>query len=107
MSTDLKEELAELLGDDDSFQAPSANCMYAEMGLSFSATPGAPPNDVLISFSCNQVQAHNFAWPHPNAGFKSETVQKLAQIVSQLFPPQAMAQPQPVAAGQSVPLVWL
>lgn len=61
----LKEQLGELLGEEDSFQAQHANCLYAEMGLSFSANPAAPPNDVLVSFSCNQVQGYNFVWPHP------------------------------------------
>src|SRR5690606_36219679 len=47
---DLKEELADVLGDDGNFDNNHAGCMYADMGLSFSS--GGPPNDVLISFSC-------------------------------------------------------
>ncbi|SRR5690606_18903389 len=94
----LKEELAELLGEEDSFQPQHANCLYAEMGLSFSATPGAPPNDVLISFSCNQMQAHNFIWPHPTTGMTPETVKTLSEVVARLFP--LGSAPPPVAMVQ-------
>jgi hypothetical protein len=90
---ELKETLAELLGDEDSFQTPQSNCMYAEMGLSFSTSPAAPPNDVLISFSCNQMQGHNFIWPHPSTGMKPETVKSLADVVAKLFPPGVAPQP--------------
>lgn len=93
VDTKLKEDLAEIFGSEDSFQPQHSNCLYAEMGLSFSGQPGAPPNDVLISFSCNQVQAHNFVWPHGNTGLTSDTVKELADVVSRLFPPH-MAQPQ-------------
>src|SRR5690606_19360764 len=104
---DLKEELADVLGDEDSFQPQHANCLYAEMGLSFSSNPGAPPMDVLFSFSCNQVQGHNFIWPHQSTGMKSPTVEKLAELVSKLFPPQAAMMPPPAAASEAVPVVLL
>jgi len=83
---DLKEQLAELLGDEDSFQAGHANCMYAEMGLSFTSSAGGPPNDMLVSFSCNQVEARSFAWPHSNRGMKPETVKALAGMVQKIWP---------------------
>lgn len=82
----LRESLGKLLGDADNFQADHANCMYAEMGLSFSSNMGGPPNDMLISFSCNQVEARSFAWPHPNRGMKPETVKQLAEIVQKIWP---------------------
>ncbi|HEX2731369.1 MAG TPA: hypothetical protein VHM70_07190 [Polyangiaceae bacterium] len=96
INQDLKEHLAELLGDKDSFQPAQSNCMYAEMGISFSSTPAAAPNDVLISFSCNQMQAHNFIWPHQNSGMTPDTVKDLADVVAKLFPP-SMGAPAPVA----------
>ncbi len=83
---DLKEELGKLLGDPDSFQADHGSCMYAEMGLSFTSTAGGPPNDMLISFSCNQVEARSFAWPHPNRGLKPETVKQLNTLVQKIWP---------------------
>ncbi len=82
----LREELAEILGDPDNFQAEHANCAYAEVGVSFSTNAG-PPSDLLISFSCNHVMPQTFAWPHPNTGLKPETVQKLSKVVNKLWPP--------------------
>jgi hypothetical protein len=82
----LREELGKLLGDPDNFQADHANCMYAEMGLSFTGSLGGPPNDMLISFSCNQVEARSFAWPHPNRGLKPDTVKELDAIVQKIWP---------------------
>ena len=82
--SEMKEELADLFGDEDNFQAEHANCLYAEMGLSFSR--GGPPNDLLISFSCNQVEARGFAWPHPYRGLKPNTVEKLSKMVGKVWP---------------------
>ena len=85
MDQDLREELGKILGNDSNFDNNHAGCMYAEMGLSF--TSGGPPNDLLISFSCNQVNARTFAWPHPSTGMKPKTVQKLSEVVQKLWPP--------------------
>jgi hypothetical protein len=74
-----------LLGNPDSFQVDHGNCMYAEMGLSFSNNNG-PLNDMMISFSCNQADSRTFAWPHPNHGLKPETVKELEQIVQKIWP---------------------
>jgi hypothetical protein len=84
----LKQDLADILGNASNFQDEHANCMYAEVGLSFTSATGGTPNDMLISFSCNQVQAAGgFAWPHPSVGLKPDTVKKLAEVTSKLFPP--------------------
>ncbi len=83
----LKEELAEILGDEDNFGPDHNQCLYAEMGLAFSGQPGGLSNDVLISFSCNQVSSPSFPWPHPYSGLKGETVKSLAEVVQQIWPP--------------------
>jgi hypothetical protein len=88
IDSDLKEELGDILGDEDNFDSKYHNCMYPEMGLAFGAGgPGGPSNDLLISFSCNQVQAKNFAWPHPQPGMKPSTVKELSEVVQKLWPP--------------------
>ena len=84
-STELREELAEILGDEDNFHNEHASCMYADTGLHFTTSMGA--HDVLISFSCNQVQARGFAWPHSSAGMKPDTWKHLAEVLGQIFPP--------------------
>jgi hypothetical protein len=82
----LKEELGKLLGNPDNFQPDHGNCMYAEMGLSFTSTTGGPLNDMLISFSCNQMDSRTFAWPHPNHGLKPDTVKQLEVLVQKIWP---------------------
>jgi hypothetical protein len=86
LDEDLKKDLAKLFGKEGNFDNSGHNCMYAEMGLSFGGTPGAMPNDMLISFSCNQIQAKTFAWPHPTTGMKPGTVKELSSIVQKLWP---------------------
>jgi len=95
--TELKEHLGELLGEEDSFQAQHAPCMYAEMGLSFGNGPGAPTNDLLISFSCNQAQGFNFVWPHPATGLTPDFVKELGQLVPKLFVGTTPAIGQPIS----------
>ena len=90
LDADLKETLGKLLGDKDSFDNSEARCapnvFYADLGLSFTSTAGPTPNDLLISFQCNQVVSRSFAWPHPSTGMKPDTVKKLAEIVLKIFP---------------------
>ncbi|MEB2313342.1 MAG: hypothetical protein OZ921_19585 [Sorangiineae bacterium] len=86
---DLKDELADILGHEGNFQSAHANCLYAEVGISFTSNTGAQPNNVLISFSCNQVAARNFMWPFAASGMKASTVKELSGVVAKLFPPGA------------------
>ena len=90
MDADLKERLGKLLGDPDSFDNKNARCapgvIYAEMGMSFTQGPGAPVNDILVSFSCSQVVSRSFAWPHPATGMTSDTVKSLTEAVQKLWP---------------------
>jgi hypothetical protein len=82
----LRKKLMKVFGSKSRFQMEHASCLYAEFGIRFGMPP-APPNDVLVSFSCNQVAARGFAWPYPATGLKPTTVQKLADVINQLFPP--------------------
>jgi hypothetical protein len=90
LDPDLKESLGKLLGDKDSFDNANSRCapntFYAEMGMSFTSAVGSAPNDLLVSFSCNQVVSRSFAWPHANNGMKDDTVKKLSDIVQKIWP---------------------
>jgi hypothetical protein len=90
MDPDLKEKLADILGDEDSFDNKNARCapntFYAEMGLSFTSTSSPQPNDLLVSFSCNQVVSRSFAWPHQATGMTADTVKDLSEVVQKLWP---------------------
>lgn len=85
MSEDLRTQMAELFGNDGNFETPKSQCMYPEMGVAFGPQGGAT-FDMLVSFSCGQVQAKNFQWPHPQTGLKTETVKELSDIVRKLWP---------------------
>lgn len=85
MDEELREDLGKIFGDDGNFDSTQANCMYAEMGLAWTSTMGN--NELLVSFSCNRVEARGFAWPHSNTGMKPNTVKKLSEVVQKLFPP--------------------
>jgi hypothetical protein len=90
LDPDLKESLGKLLGDKNSFDNADARCapnvFYAEMGLSFTSQVGTAPNDVLVSFSCNQIVSRSFAWPHPATGMKADTVRQMSSIVQKIWP---------------------
>jgi hypothetical protein len=83
---DMKKQIAELFGDKDHFEAPKSSCLYPELGFSFGPGPGSPSNDFLVSFSCNQVQARSFPWPHPYTGMKADTVSSLTEVGKKLWP---------------------
>ena len=87
ISPRLKDELAELFGNEDNFQEQHLGCLYPEMGLSFYVTANTTPNDILISFSCKQVAAVTFPWPHGNkTGMTPDMVKELTSLVQQIWP---------------------
>ncbi|HOU89704.1 MAG TPA: hypothetical protein PLU22_01600 [Polyangiaceae bacterium] len=86
MDPKLKKQLMAVFGKQANFQQSQASCLYAEFGVRF-VVPPSPPNDVLVSFSCNQVAARGFAWPYAGTGLKPDTVEKLADVINKLFPP--------------------
>jgi hypothetical protein len=40
---------------------------------------------VLVSLSCEQVQAFNFAWPYPQTGVTPDSSKKVASIAQRVF----------------------
>jgi hypothetical protein len=92
MDQDLREELGELLGDEDNFQAEHQPCDYSELGLGWSSQPGMPNYELLISFSCNNIRAaQGFSWPHATGiGMKPKLVEGLANVIQRLFPTTTM-----------------
>jgi hypothetical protein len=113
MDQDVREELGDLLGDEDNFQLEHQPCDYAELGVGWSPQPGMPPYEILVSFSCNNIRAaQGFAWPHATGiGMKPKLVQGLTQIVQKLFPTTTVASP-PMSSGPpplvgSTPVVLL
>lgn len=88
---ELKDQILDIFGDEDSFTADRGNCFYPGLGISMLRANNPTPVELLISFSCNQAMGDGFAWPHQGVnGFTAETHQKLSEIYQQLW-------------GQSVP----
>lgn len=80
----LRNELVSLFGQGKNFDNTFSGCMYAELGVSFGRV-GQPPADVLVSLSCDQVQAQNFQWPHANRGLTPDTVKRLVNASQSVF----------------------
>ena len=75
----------DIFGKSKNFVAPQSTCMYAEFGFSFQPA-GGQKNDVLVSLSCNNTQAFDFAWPYGmNTGLASGTSTKIIDIAKRTF----------------------
>jgi hypothetical protein len=84
MDDGLRSELIDIFGFEKNFDDTHGSCVYAEFGFSF-ARVGQPPADVLVSLSCDQVQAQNFAWPHPKTGLTPDSVKRIAKVSQSIF----------------------
>lgn len=74
-----------LFGKEKNFVTPASTCMYAEFGFSFQP-PGGMKNDVLVSLSCNNTQAFDFAWPHQmKTGLASGSTTAIIDIAKRTF----------------------
>jgi hypothetical protein len=81
----VKGDITNLFGHASNFQAPTQSCMYAEFGFAMAQTNSSTPADVLVSLSCEQVQAFNFAWPYPQSGLTPDASKKVAAIAQRVF----------------------
>lgn len=79
-----RDELVDIFGFEKNFDNTHGNCMFAEFGFSF-ARIQQPPADVLVSLSCDQVQAQNFIWPHKNTGLTPDSVNRLTKLARAMF----------------------
>jgi hypothetical protein len=85
MDKAMHDQLLDTLGHSSSFIAQHDPCMYAEFGVSMAQPNGAPPDDLLVSLSCDQVAATNFQWPYPVTGIPSDTAKKLVEVFKKSF----------------------
>jgi len=84
IDTKLRDELVDIFGFAKNFDDTHASCVYAEFGFSF-ARIGQPPADVLVSLSCDQVQAQNFIWPHKSTGLTPDSTQRIIKASQAIF----------------------
>lgn len=84
MDDSLRSELIDIFGFEKNFDDTHASCVYAEFGFSF-ARIGQPPADVLVSLSCDQVQAQNFMWPYSKTGLTPDSVKRISKVSQSIF----------------------
>jgi hypothetical protein len=83
--SDLRDELLDMYGDEDSFQPGNMGCNQAPgMGISM-ARGGQPPIDLVVSFTCRRTQMIGPGWPHKNDGLSNDANTTLTKIYQQLF----------------------
>ncbi len=86
MDEDMKDELLDLFGDEDSFSANRGQCFFPGLGVVFQ-DPSMPNVEVMVSFSCNQAMGNGFRWPHDQNGLTPESSNTLRLIHERLFGP--------------------
>jgi hypothetical protein len=81
-----KDEVLDIFGHDSNFTAQHGGCMFAEFGFTITQPNGQPPADLLVSLSCDNTQAFNFAWPYgPKTGVTSDTAKRIVAAVTKAF----------------------
>jgi len=78
-------QIINTLGHQSSFGAPPQNCMYAELGISIAQPNNPTPANILVSLSCQTVQAFNITWPYPQTGLTPDSEKTFVGITQQVF----------------------
>ena len=89
MDEQMKEDILDLFGDEDSFNANRGQCFTPGMAFVFS-DPQKGNVEIMVSLSCNQAMGNGFMWPHPANGFTPETSMKLRRIYETFWGPAPM-----------------
>jgi hypothetical protein len=80
----VKSDILDAFGHSTNFQPATVASFYPEFGFAIGQPTGAPA-DILLSFSCEQVQSFNFAWPYGQTGLTPDASKKFASIVQRAF----------------------
>ena len=78
-------QIIDTLGHQSNFGAPPQNCMYAELGISIAQPNNPTPANILVSLSCQTVQAFNITWPYPQTGLTPDSEKKFVAITQAVF----------------------
>ena len=81
----LAADILDTLGHSTNFQPPAQSCMYAELGISISQPSNPAPANILVSLSCQTVQAYNITWPYPQTGLTPDSEKAFVAITQQVF----------------------
>ncbi len=86
MDDEMKQEILDLFGDEESFSANRGQCFTPGLGIVFQ-DPSMPAVELMVSFSCNQAMGNGFRWPHEVNGLTAESSNTLRLIHERLFGP--------------------
>lgn len=82
----LKKDIVNVFGNSSNFNQSHADCAFAEFGFALADPTTGGTDDILVSFSCQNVRAFNFNWPYgANVGIPPDTAKTLAAIVQKAF----------------------
>ena len=89
------DDILSVFGNASNFDQPRQSCMFAEFGfrIGYGPAPGtttpagaAPPLDILVSLSCDQVQMPGYSWPYgAKNGLTADSTKKIVAIVQKAF----------------------
>jgi hypothetical protein len=83
----VKADILDTFGHGSNFQNLTQTCtpsLLPEFGFAL-AQPNAPPVDILVSLSCQQVQSFNVNWPYPQTGLTPNAETKIVSIAKRVF----------------------
>lgn len=86
MDDEMKDEILDVFGDEESFSANRGSCFFPGLGFVFQ-DPSMPTVELMVSFSCNQAMGNGFRWPHDQNGLTPESANTLRLIHERLFGP--------------------
>jgi hypothetical protein len=81
----IRGDVLDAFGRQSNFQNPTQSCGSFEFGYAISQPNNPTPADILVSLSCRQVQAFNFAWPYQQTGLTSDAEKKFSDIAQKVF----------------------
>lgn len=86
-----REDILDLFGEEDSFQADHPQCFTPGMGISIGKNGAQPLQpgalDLIVSITCNQAQGDGFQWPYKVNGFTPDASKKMTEIFQKFFGP--------------------
>ncbi|NUP11141.1 MAG: hypothetical protein HOW73_34280 [Polyangiaceae bacterium] len=82
---DMKDEVLDLFGDEDSFNQNRGQCFTPGMAFVFTPADGSPNVELMVSFGCNQAVGNGFQWPYPNNGLTTDSGNTLRNIYQKAF----------------------
>jgi hypothetical protein len=83
--TGIRGDVLDTFGHQSNFQNSTQACPTYEFGFAISQPNNPTPADILVSLSCRQVQAFNFAWPYQQTALSSDTEKKISDITQRVF----------------------